>query len=77
MTENSEGDLTNYWWEIINGSGCSDIQDAIRGRKPGDFDPKTLEWMADFVLTTPSDYQPHLKLKNYLLYQNQKKNKSN
>jgi hypothetical protein len=62
MTENSEGKgQINYWWEIIKGSGCSDIQDAIKGRKPKDFDPKTLEWMANFVLTTPPDYQASFK----------------
>lgn len=62
MSEKSgEDGLINYWWEIIRGSGCSDIQEAIKGRKPEDFDPKMLEFMADFVLTTPPEYQASFK----------------
>lgn len=45
------------WWKIIKSSGCSDIQDAIAGRKPEDFDWEAIKWMADFVLTSPQDTQ--------------------
>lgn len=47
----------NKLWEIIKSSGCSDIQKAINGLSPDDFDPEMLRWMADFVKTSPPDTQ--------------------
>ncbi len=51
------------WWRVIKMSGCSDIQDAIAGRSPEDFDPEAIRWLADFVLTSPPDTQAAPKIK--------------
>jgi hypothetical protein len=41
-------------WEIIKRTGCSDIQEAIRGRSPNDFDPEAIDFMYGFVTSSPS-----------------------
>lgn len=63
MTE-SEGnnqELIQYWWEVIKSSGCSHLQDVIKGRKPSDFDPEELRKQAEFVLTSYPDAQSSYK----------------
>jgi hypothetical protein len=44
-------------WQIIKSSGCSDIRDTIKGRRPEDHDQYMVEWMRDFVNSSPDDTQ--------------------
>lgn len=50
------------WWETIEKSGCPDIKDVIAGKSPDDFDPEAIEWLANFVLTSPPDTQAAPKI---------------
>lgn len=57
MSETADNSKIQYWQEVVKSSGCSYIQEVIKGKKPSDFSPDMLEWMADFVLTTPEEYE--------------------
>ncbi len=53
-------------WEIIQTSGCSHIQEAIKGRQLSDFDEEAVREMTYFVLTSDSDFAaaPKRKIKD-------------
>jgi hypothetical protein len=44
-------------WKTIKSTGCPEIQEAIAGRNSDDVDPEMIEWMADFVRTSPKNTQ--------------------
>lgn len=53
----NEGNEAQDLWKIIKSTGCSDIQEAVEGKKSTDFDLSALRWLANFILTSPPDTQ--------------------
>lgn len=56
MNESGEGN-SKQLLKIIKSTGCSDIKNTVKGRKPKDFSLDALRWLANFVLTSPEDIQ--------------------
>ena len=52
---------------IIRQTGCPQIQGAVRGRSVEDFDQEVIEFIADFVITTPPDTQAAINVAQVLL----------
>ena len=50
-------------WKLIKKTGGLHILEAIKDRKPEDFDSEIIEMIADFVGSAPPDTQASIKRK--------------